>query len=361
MAVDVLEGYGVRRYDHDLESLFCVMCYLLCTSAGPNGLMRDDFDIQNSVFDDWLKKERRSMETIAHLKTGTLSVQKTFERRILLHLPPYFNIPAVKTCLLQLRSLMFGSFDAEWHHEGVDTAIYKTEREDRDPKKFFNAFKLILRTAYENMPEESATLSASSTSASSIPAQVQAEGEIPSPPVDKADANQHNGSPDGFPTQKSSPVVAGPSDSGIGTDMGSNLRKRKARSVEEEAEPVSSKRHRGAAPQGDSEHRQPGVSRGVGGSNVKVKLAAVEDECLEMPIEDKARRPRKRTKVYPSNPRVEGPERDSSRRVTRSIAKALGIDVTARPKAPVKSMGKVRKRYESGTVHGYPTRSKTRL
>ena len=307
-----------------------------------------------------------------------LLVGEVFDKRILLHLPQYFDTSVVKTCLRQLRRLMFGNSETRQNHEtlhkDVDAKIYQTDREDRDPKEFFNAFKVILRTAYENSPKETVNQLISSTSAGYISALAQAEAQLPWRPIDKFGSQQYDGSLDKPSSQMSNPFVTGPGDSGIAMDMGSNHRKRKAVSIDEEAESVSVRRPRDGTLTGNSTHRQSDSGEGAEAMDTGMGSPAVEDKHLETPNEDEPGRARKRTKVYPSDPKAEGSssfvpfpvqgkgegmERTSMKRVTRSSAKAMAVGIIG-SKVPVKTLRRSTRGRESGTSHKYPTRSKTK-
>ena len=378
MAINVLRSIGAHRYDYDLESIFYVMCYLFCTSAGPDGLLRDDFDLRTSVFSSWFGENERGMKRIASLKKATVDDEQMFATDLLRELSPFFDTPAVKTCLHQLRRLMFGNSETcrneETRHKDVDPRMYQTDRGDRDPKEFFNAFKVILRTAYENSPKETVGQLISSTSVDYISALAQAEAQLPWRPIDKFGSQQYDGSLDKPSSQMSNPFVTVPGDSGIAMDMGSNHRKRKAVSIDEEAESVSVRRPRDGTLTGNSTHRQSDSGEGAEAMDTEMGSPAVEDRHLETPNEDEPGRARKRTKVYPSDPKAEasssfvpfpvqgqgeGMERASMKRVTRSSAKAMAAGIIG-SKASVKTLRRSTRGRESGTSHKYPLRSKTK-
>ena len=332
MAIDVLLRMRVHQYDHDLESLFYVMCYLFCTSAGPDGILRDDFDVRESVFRGWPSGGEHKIRSTGFLKRGAFSDASFFNDLVLHDLSPYFNTPTVKTCLLQLRLLIFGSACERQvgRHEGTDAKIYETRRDSRDPKDFFGAFKSILRTAYENGSEEMLNPSISSASVHNTSTLAQAEGGLPVDPIDGVVPQQQhheNGSLDGSSSQMSDHVDTGASDSGIAADMGSNILKRKAASVDEESESIPVRRHQ--------PHRQSSFGESAEGLNVETGSVTIRGVNPKTHIRDKPRRARKRTKICSSNPKVpfpvhdqgEGIERNSNRRVTRSVAKALKIVV----------------------------------
>ena len=161
-AIDVLRGTSIHRYYHDLESLFYVMIYLFCSNIAPGGPVR--FYLLKScetVFVPWF--DEGDKEKVANHKLKIMS-RETFVKSVLACLTPCFNIPVVRTCLIQLRALLFEKDRTEEErHEAVNKGVYEVERRNAEEWNFIHAFKTILRTAYDNSPVAEVAREGSST------------------------------------------------------------------------------------------------------------------------------------------------------------------------------------------------------
>ena len=237
MAVEILEGSAAHRFDHDLESVFFVMCYLFATSAGPDGLKREDFILKYSSFAKWFGDEKRSSQDIADSKSKMCETSARFERDILIHLSPYFDCLPVRDCLEDLRRLLFTpplmqeELDASYPVCDVTKKtkrLYRTPRINRDPDEFCNEFKAALQTAYERLDKEEPAPNLSVVSSNNISALSQAEAEVLWRPIDLQDAQPNPESPRApvGSSQQYDPVRAGPSDSGVGIDSISTLKRK---------------------------------------------------------------------------------------------------------------------------------------
>ena len=384
MAIDVLMGRGAHRYDHDLESVFYVMCYLFCTSAGPYGFLRDDFDLRASVFGRWFGTDEQFMVDIALTKMGTVTSHWSFDLLLASRLSPYFNTAAVKNCLHQLRLLLFKEpmneeqFKRYYSKGDVDKSdmIYDTPREKRDPKEFFNAFKSILQDAYESTDKETpAPPHLSTYSQTGISALARAERELPWRPIDKEDALRYGTSRNDNSAQVGN---AFPSDSGVIMDTVSNPRKRRVSSDDGDARSASVVRPWASSHKGSVTHKPSGSGR-MDTEITDGQLTAIEDGYLGTSAEDSTqRREGKRRRIYTQVPEhvassIPFPARGqcnegdvgersgepSSRRVTRSSTKTMAAGIVG-SKAPVKTLRRSTHGREGGTSHKYPTRSKTR-
>lgn len=221
MANDVLSGGIMRRYDHDLESLFYVMFYLFCTSAGPNGLRQENVNISGTSLQRLFGSDKWDSQTFALRRERILYDFKLFESELMQHISTYFNIPVVRKCVNELCDLLFRATNevlerairAAFNRGDLEKehVVCYTPRDKRDPADFFGIFKSILQKAYDGLPHETGV-----PSRDDRPTAVQ---EQPSHDIDQGD--------NAATAEKGNPTNEGPGNSGVTVTTTSDPRKRK--------------------------------------------------------------------------------------------------------------------------------------
>ena len=185
MAIEILDTLMEveHRYDHDLESVFYVLCYICCTFSGPNGLRRENFDLETSSLGSWFGKEKQDMKDTANAKRGTIASKVSFSH-IIKCFDPYFQDEALKKCMNDLRELLFTvpleGADREMRDPNGNLAIKFIARDEREPPDFFAEYKRILRKAYTDVVERQPNMSTAHTpSGTNISALGRAEDMLP--------------------------------------------------------------------------------------------------------------------------------------------------------------------------------------
>ena len=165
MAIELLDTSVkvIHKYYHDLESVFYVLCYICCTSAGPHGARRKDFKVSKSPLQHWFppKAGDRGMQGTSYNKFGMVKGEDEFRDNILRSLAPYFNQEAIHICLDRLRELLFPiplkqDVRAMYIFLKGEVPLLSLPRHEREPKDFCGEFRRILRTAYDAVIEPGA-------------------------------------------------------------------------------------------------------------------------------------------------------------------------------------------------------------
>ena len=239
MAMSVFNGSAAHRFDHDLESLFIVLCCLLCSSSGPIGSKGANLDAYRVLLGQWPSNKTPTTEDMAYRRDSMFINPHQFEDRIISELPPYFAISAVKECLRDLRDLLFSATIPEEYTQLIPTECGEekvkrikfngTPRAQRDPDAFFDAFRNTLRKAYERMED---------TPSSSQSATRESDGVQHSTSYGSLFTASEGSKEDSKLSKQPDVASASPVDSGVTMSYTPTSRKRKATSSASGAPPA---------------------------------------------------------------------------------------------------------------------------
>ena len=156
--LDVPHGYY-----HDLESVFYVLCYVCCTSAGPNGFTREDFDLARSDLQYWFPQMGRAIVFRAFVKEKMVGDEVQFETGILGPFGQYFDIAALKEHMQELRHLLFPPKMTDiarrmYEERGEPLPLVYCPCSDLEPSYVFGAYKKNLRRMYDSVEEPEAPM-----------------------------------------------------------------------------------------------------------------------------------------------------------------------------------------------------------
>ncbi|KLO05872.1 hypothetical protein SCHPADRAFT_946555 [Schizopora paradoxa] len=148
MAVDLLEhfdGTYAHDYQHDLESLFYVICWICTVHSGPNGKCRSVEEIVKSNIYSWNVHDfsEKNLKQIARTKSALTKIKETFRTSIEEDFHPYFA--PIFDCLCDMRDCLFPTKMDEDDHEIVILAANKLkERKDAEGIRKFRKKHLKL-------------------------------------------------------------------------------------------------------------------------------------------------------------------------------------------------------------------------
>ena len=157
MAIELLSATDTidHKYYHDLESLFYVLCYICCVCSGPNGRARANFDIDQSALKVWFGAGAKNTETVGKLKECIVllkfeEVLETFD----VYFAPLKNYVRM---LHRIATPPLADVLEEARMSGKkpeELELKQIRMEQREPAKYFKAYKEVLLKAYHDVSQQ---------------------------------------------------------------------------------------------------------------------------------------------------------------------------------------------------------------
>jgi serine/threonine protein kinase len=157
MAVDLLaSGKTQHEFYHDLESLFYVICYISCVSAGPNGAT-SDVELMDTPLASWLDTENKILPKIGKAKYKTVNNRKDFET-VLSAFHPYFE--PLKPYVRKLRGVAIPPDPntvlclMDYMNWSEDDVPFRFKPMDVKAGELLKEYRAVLQEALEAMPDD---------------------------------------------------------------------------------------------------------------------------------------------------------------------------------------------------------------